>query len=322
LKRLIIISFALIIVLQAKAQKHINSFLSDLGISDYKLNSTLNEFKKNKKLNHLGFVAREDSRSSYLLNNQKINFFDVSDVDEAFLDFEGDKLKEVGFEVLGDLDDGKFEQTYQMLILKYGDPVTSYPVKNSSYKTYIWSQGENRLILRPLKISFLVKFGEQPSLNNHWIYKERKGKGKAIVQLTLQNWEKLINSNLNISAFEKYLPEWQSTGDENHIKYDFNMKTAELDVPQFSLTYHLKDYDIQITTKDTISKAIKEYRILNIKDQSRSKSLVSDIIKSGYKIDKDIEFYQSDFYLNKYKQIAIEVTQRDGDYSFIIKKKP
>ena len=279
----------------------------------------MTDIKKNRKINdNLHFVGKLDNGNSYVLANQKIKLFDLATTDIAFLTFENDKLSKISFELIGDLDDG-FEKMHKLFESKYGK-ATSLPSKNDSYKIYVWKEGNEELILKPLKISFMIIFEEQEPSSNYWIYKARKGKGKNLVQLNINNWEKLISSKLTISEFEKYLPEWESTGTHNHIDFGFNKKTKKLDVPEFLIDYKLNDYNIKITTADTASKIITDYEFFNIKNPFTMKNIKNSLTASNYKLDRKVEIVRTSFYYNDLKKTTIMISEDDKGISFKIYK--
>lgn len=321
MKRFLIIICLLLPIFQVKAQNHINTFLTDLSIKDFKLNSTLVDIQKNKRINSgLTFFAKEDNVSMYILKDQKINLFDLGTT-EAFLNFENGKLKKMSFEVLGDLDDGIFERMHKLFESKYGKPV-SLPTKNNLYKIHVWKEGDNELILKPLKISFMIIFKqEEPAnKNKYWIYKSRKGKGENLVQLNLNSWGELVNSKLTINEFEKYLPEWESTGTHNHIQFGFNEKTKKMDVPEFLIDYKLNNYNIEITTADTVSKIIADYKFFNIKNPFLINNIENSLIASNYRLDRKNDISGATFYRNDLKKTTVVIFQDDNEISFKIYK--
>jgi len=310
-----------LIVFQIKAQKqkNISSFLSDMGIKDFKINSKLRNLKSNKNLKgKLTFVDKIDDESDYLYKESHLNFKSTTTLSDATFEFTNDSLKRVVFEKIGDLSDGVFEQVYNELTSKYGQPV-SLPVKNMLYRRYEWHYKDLELILKPLKISFLVIYGKEPGIKHQWIYADRKGSGNNTMQISLPYWEKLIYSNLTINSFEKCLPKWETLGVKNHLEYGLNFKTKQADIPEFTLVYKLNNYDIKITA-DTTSKKISNYTFYNIKDQNSVNSIKNDLIKSHYKLTQKVEIAKASFYFNDTKKVSIMLIEDDTETSFEISK--
>jgi len=140
------------------SQEHLNGFLSDLNITDCKLGSKLADLKANEKIkNDLSFIFVSDSLNLYQLKNQNINLYNLDTVDIVLLNFRKDSLQSILVEVSCDLNDGKFEKTYNLLKSKYGEP-KSNPLKSGLFKIYTWIDGKERLMLKPVVTSFIMKY--------------------------------------------------------------------------------------------------------------------------------------------------------------------
>jgi hypothetical protein len=290
-----------------------------MGIKDFKINSSLKDLEKNKNLTgSLSFFARRDDESMYLYKNNHLDLKSSSLLIDATFIFKNDTLKRLEFEKIGDSSNGDFQKAYNDLSSKYGTPI-SFPGKNLLYKEYAWLYKDLILRLKPLKFSFLLIYGKKPTVKHDWVYSDRKGKGNNSVRIDLDYWEKLVNSNLTISLFEKDLPEWKTIGDNNHVDYDLNFKTRKRDIPQFSITYKLNNYDIEITA-DTSSKIIEDYQFSKIRDPIVLKNIKNSLIKLGYKRDEDVKTDNTVFYLNKAKKIDVMVIQKTDGFDFKIYK--
>ncbi len=308
---IITVLLCLLLIPQVKAQKQkdISNFLLDMGIKDFKINSSIKDLEKK---GNLAFLSRLDDESTYLVKTAYSN----ASINSATLVACNGALKRVAFERIGNLRSGAFERLRTDLISKYGKPL-SIPSKDSSENRYEWRHKNLELILRRHTFSFIVIFGEAPAVKHLWIYKDRKGKGKNTVQLNPDSWEKLINSNLTVAAFEKCLPNWQTTGNKNHIQFDLNSKTRKFDIPQFSLIYKLNDCDIEISA-DTTSKTISSYKFSKIHNPMVIYEIKKELMNSGYKIDKNPKRDNVIFYSNRPKKITIIMSQDDDDFDFYI----
>jgi len=179
LKQAVMITLLTLSIININAQGKLNEFLADeLSIKDYKLNTTLSEFKKIKRLNdNLSIGMYEYNTATFILKNQNINFLGLVYLDKVILGFDNNKLNSAVFEVEWNLVDIRFEKTYDILRAKYGEPI-SHSNKNSSYKTYVWDDGVSNILLKHLKTSFLINYSRRTLPNNLWIYKNRKRRRK------------------------------------------------------------------------------------------------------------------------------------------------
>ena len=142
----------------AHAQNSSNKFLSDLSIKDIVLGSKLTDITANKKIsNNLSVYPEIDSISFGTLKNQNINFYNLERVDQLYFFFKNNTLHDVIIEFLKDPSEGGFEKTLDLFKTKFGKPdVTS--TKFKPLKLYVWKDGENKLMLKPLKYSYIVKY--------------------------------------------------------------------------------------------------------------------------------------------------------------------
>ena len=163
MKGFIIISALLLTILQLKAQNHIDGFLHDLSIENFKLNSTLNDLKKDEILNkNLVFYDKNGDISSYQLF--KINNVFITKTygfEGARFYFKKDTLVRIEFSKFNDSDDKLFEKTYAQLKAKYGESHIRLSAKNKLYKSYEWRYKDDYLIAMPLKTSFMIIYGNK-----------------------------------------------------------------------------------------------------------------------------------------------------------------
>jgi hypothetical protein len=141
----------------ANAQNHLNTFLSDISIKKFNLGSKLTDLKKDSKISSEMTELKFDSVTDVCkLENQKINFFDIEELDGVILNFKDDLLKSVVLEILDDPNGPEFEKTYETLKSRYGEP--SLKILKDSSKIYTWKDNSNKLMLKQLLISFLIKY--------------------------------------------------------------------------------------------------------------------------------------------------------------------
>jgi hypothetical protein len=145
-------------IILVNAQNHLNTFLSDLSIKEFNLGSKLIDIKKNQKIsNDITELKYDSITSACSLEHQKINFFDIEEIDEIILNFKNNSLKSVVFEILDNPIGPEFEKTLSLFESRYGNPTVKNS-KDTSSKIYTWKDGENKLMLKQLKISFLIKY--------------------------------------------------------------------------------------------------------------------------------------------------------------------
>jgi hypothetical protein len=302
--------FLLVMSFQVKAQQSIDNFLTDvLSVKDFKLNTSLSDLKKNGNTkDHFFVFEKEDNSILVQLKKSSINLLGLQSIEMVNLIFIDEKLNYIDFDILGNPANGIYEKTFENFKTRYGVPVTSSVVDNP-FKKYTWTTSKSKLTLRPnMNRSFSIIFSNNiQSQKPLWIYNSRSGKGRGEIQLKLAYFEKLLNSNLTISAFEKYLPSWKSEGELNHIEYDFNPKTKAQDIPQYRLQYQLGNCGIEIKTADTTSKVITDYSVRNLDDPKIIATFKEDLKNLEYIKDPDIGSFTSSFYANKQKKINVIV---------------
>jgi len=228
--------------------------------------------------------------------------------------FKDDKLNYIDFDVLGDPANGIYEKVFENFKARYGVPLIS-SVENNQLKKYTWTTRSNKLMLRPnMNRSFSIVFAKNvPEQKPLWIYTNRSGHGQGLLQLNLAYFEKLVNSNLTISAFEKYLPSWTTEGVLNHVEYKFNHKTKQMDgTPFYRMSYKFIGYNIEIRTDDTVSKIIEDYKINNINNPQIIVKFKDDIRKMNYQIDPSVTTDKYHFYINQQKNVAAILDEQDG----------
>lgn len=305
----ILLLFMTAIIVQTNAQKRTDNFLKDMfSINNFNINSTFKEVSKESGEDLRPFY-KEDYKNIYHLINHTVNlpgfkFIDRVTIDTLDLTFEDNQLHDVDLIVRNHLSDGVFEKTRKLLDDKYGKSTISL-AKHSNYKKYTWNLGSKECSLDPSwNKGFIIRYGDKFSRKrNDWIYRDRKGNGNGTIQPDLLYFEKLLNSNLTLSALEKDLPHWETTGLENHIEYEFDFKKRVDNSPHFSITYNLNDYDLLAKTIDTTSNVISELGITKIKDVKIVIALKKDLEKQNYVIR-----YSSDnavFYKKEYISVFL-----------------
>jgi len=284
--------FAVLITLHASAQKHTSSFLGNMFlINSFKINSTLEDVQKDKNTAvNLSFLEREDDNYYYVLANQQINLPGMKVLDKLsfntpLLIFQNNKLNSVELNVPDRFISDNLNKTREQFDKEYGKSI-SYPEKESIYRKYIWDMGDYELIIdHHLDSAFTIHYGTKKTfIEKQWIYADRKGQGNGTIQLSLPYFEKLLESNLSVGSFEKYLPQWSSNGASNHVRYDYDLKTFKGKIPRFMITYNLRNCNITIETTDTTSKLISDYIIEEIKDIKLSNEFKKDLENFNYKI--------------------------------------
>jgi hypothetical protein len=158
LRIFVYLSFIILRAFLGNAQSRPNKFLTDLSFKDFGPGSKLSEIATNKKISaNLFIVSVNDSISFGTLKNQNINFYNLEHIDQLFLNFKNDKLEDIVIEFSEDPSDGGFEKTINLFKAKFGEPVSSR-IKNSLFRIYFWKDGESKLMVKPLKFSFIVKY--------------------------------------------------------------------------------------------------------------------------------------------------------------------
>jgi len=272
----------------AMAQQQSDRFLTEVfAIDNFKINSTLQDFQNDKKIaENLTFFNKIDNRVVYFLINQKINLpglkaLDRLEFDTLELTFENNKLHDVMLNVPVHFKDLIFTKTCDQFNAKYGQSIV-VDQKKGNYKKHVWNLGTNELTLNPYAEGLIIHYASKISNKKiGWIYADRKGKGDGKIQLNLAYFEKLLTDKLTIRSFEKFLPQWETTGALNHVYYLFNFKTMVDNDPSFSITYSLNSYDINIQT-DTTSKIISEFALEKIKDSNFWAQLEKDLDNLHY----------------------------------------
>jgi len=245
------------------AQQRSDSFLADVfAINSFKINSTLHDIQKDRQVaENLSFFYKTDNSATYQLTGQQINLpglrsLDRLAFDTIYLTFENNKLHDVDLYVPGSFKDIIFAKTRDQFNEKYG-AVVIVDQKNSNYKKYVWNLGTKELSLLPDPRGVGIHYASKISNKKiGWIYSDRKGKGNGTFQLNLSYLEKLLKEELIVEAFEKILPNWETTGAMNHVHYELDFKSGKDNSPRFSITYSLKNYDVIIETEDTTSKIV------------------------------------------------------------------
>jgi hypothetical protein len=300
----ILLLFMTAIIVQTNAQKRTDNFLKDMfSINNFNINSTFKEVSKESGEDLRPFY-KEDYKNIYHLINHTVNlpgfkFIDRVTIDTLDLTFEDDELHDVDLIVRGHLSDGVFDKTRKLLDEKYGKSIGSQ-ASHSNYKKYTWNLGAKQCSLDPSwNKGFIIRYGSKVSRKrNDWVYKDRKGKGNGTLQPNLSYFEKLLNSDLTLSALEKNLPQWETTGLENHILYQFDFKKRVDNSPHFSIIYKLNDYDLKVETIDTTANIISELGIRKTKDINIVAAFKKDLEKQNYAIrysSGDAIFYKKEY---------------------------
>jgi hypothetical protein len=303
LNRFLGIFLLVLLTTGAKAQQRADRFLADMfGINNFKINSTLQDIQNDKEVGgNLSFRHKIDNEAIYFLADQQVNLpglkpLDRLEFNKLGLTFENNKLRDVELYVPVRFMELVFEKTCDQFNAKYGHFVI-VDKKNSSYKKYVWNLGTNELVIDTYAKSFVVHYASKVSdKKNGWIYADRKGKGDGSLQPNLPYCEKLLKSNLTVTCFEKLLPQWETMGVSNHVRYEFNFKTMIDNSPCFYITYSLNNYDITVKTDDTTSKIISNFTLEKIKDANVWAQFEKDLNNLNYKLRPKQEKFDSDSY--------------------------
>lgn len=133
-------------------------FLTDLSIKYLGLGSKLSELERNKKISKDLFVVPiNDSITMVTLKSQAINFYNLENISQVYLNFKRNSLTDIVIEILKSPGDDEFEQTTSLFYSKFGKPIVKQ-TKNSFFNTYVWNNGKTKLMLKPLKYSFIIKY--------------------------------------------------------------------------------------------------------------------------------------------------------------------
>jgi hypothetical protein len=297
----------------ANAQKPVDDFFAEMfSIKSVKIGSTLEDLKKNKdSTEKLSFRYQMDNRNIYDLTNLPINLPGLKPLDRLMFDtleltFEDNKLHDLELYVPGSFRDEIFDKTCKKFDTKYGEP-TVVTEKGNSYKRFIWNLGTNELFLKPYADkSFLLYYGSKiAKKKTGWVYTTRRGKGDGTLQLNLGYFEKLLQSNLSVESFEKRLPQWKTSGDLNHVRYELNFKTMADNCPNFDITYTTHDYDLEVKTFDTVSKIISEVTLKKIKQANTWELFERDLKNLNYTIRPRRYKIEDPSYVNDKKDIMV-----------------
>jgi hypothetical protein len=290
----------------AMAQQQSDRFLADVfGINTFKINSTLKDIQNDKKIaEHLTFFNKVDNRAVYFLSDQKINLpglkaLDRLEFDTLELVFENNKLHDVELHVPGHFKNLIITKTCDQFNAKYGQSIV-VDLKNGNYKMYSWNLDTNELTLNSYTEGLFLHYASKISNKQiGWIYADRKGKGDDKIQLNLPYFEKLLTDKLTVTSFEKFLPQWETKGVLNHVYYMPNFKTLVDNSPNFSITYLLNSYDINIQIEDTTSKIISEFGLEKIKDTKVWSQFEKDLNNLNYKIGPKLKYSRNITYSNR-----------------------
>jgi hypothetical protein len=315
LNRALSVFLLLLLTMCARAQQRSDSFLVDVfGINTFKINSTLQNIQSDKKVaENLSFRHKIDNEVIYFLADQQVNLPGLKPLDRLEfntleLTIENNKLRDVDLYVPVRFMAQVFKKTCDQFSAKYGHFVI-VDKKNSSYKKYVWNLGTNELVLDIYPKSFVIHYTSKIlDKKNGWIYADRKGKGDGSVQPNLPYCAKLLKSNLTVTSFEKLLPQWETTGVSNHVRYELNFKTMIDNSPCFYITYSLNNYDITVKTDDTTSKIISELTLVELKDTTVWTKFKKDLESLDYKI-KPQRYPDSELIEYEKKDISISLAK-------------
>jgi len=319
LNRTLSIFLLVLLTTAAKAQQQSDRFLSDVfGIKTFKMNSTLQDIQNNKEIaGNLSFSYKIDNEVIYLLADQQVNLPGLKPIEGLELNklgliFENNKLHDVDLNIPVRFMEQVFKKTCDQFSAKYGHFVI-VDKKNSNYKKYAWNLGTNELVLETYPKALVIHYASKISdKKNSWIYADRKGKGDGSIQIGLPYIEKLLKSNLTVASFEKLLPQWETMGVSNHVRYGVNFKNMIDNSPLFEVTYYLNNYDITVQTIDTTSNIISEFTLEKIKDTTVWVRFKKDMDNSGYKIRPKRKYDEGSSYSNGKFMITL-----DKEYSLI-----